>query len=330
LIAGGQGVVGASLVRALLDAGHEVLTLDPRDDLSLVHDIADQFERRQGSVLDVGQNAELLRDERIDTIAHGAVFDAQGADPFASLSVNAYGVLSMLEAARRAEVPRLVFMSSKAALGQFIGEYGSPTYAPLPPEHPRGPMVGLEVYSMAKRFAEESGELYADRFGLEFVALRFATIVGPGKQVRHGPTSVHSRMIENAIAGAGTDVAHGGEGFDDMVYVKDVAQAIVCACTCESPPRRAYNIGSGRLVSLTEFAEAVRRHVADVEITIGPGVDYIPVPSSSCLMDISAARAELGYEPAYDVDSAVIDYVATVRGLGLASEVNSAQSGWKG
>lgn len=329
LVAGGLGVVGAWVVRGLIADGHDVVTLDPREDLSLVGDVAGDFERRCGSVLDLEATTTLLERERMDVVVHSVVLDAGGSDPYLAFSVNAHGTVLMLEAARRAGIKRFVFTSSKAVLGPFLGEYGHPTYKPVPPDRPREILPPLAVYSASKRFSEDAGDVYADRFGTEFVALRFATIVGPGKQARHGPTSVHSRMIENAMAGAGTVVERGAEQLDDMVYVKDVAQSVVRGCSATGPLRRAYNIGTGRLASLPQFADAVRHHIADVDITIGPGLDYIALPNSSCLMDISAARTDLGYQPTFDIHAMIVDYAETVRTLRLSAEVNAAQSAWK-
>jgi UDP-glucose 4-epimerase len=329
LVTGGLGVVGAWVTRGLLQDGHAVVTLDPREDLSLLGDVAGEFDRRLGSVTDLDATTELLRRERIDAIAHCVVFDAPGADPYAAFSVNAQGTVVLLEAARVAGVKRLVYTSSKAVLSPFTGEYGHPTYRPVPPDLPRRVLPALAVYTTSKRFSEDVGEIYADRFGIEFTALRFATIVGPGKQARHGPTSVHSRMIENAMVGQGTDVPRGRDQRDDMVYVKDVAQSVIRACTALGPLRRAYNIGSGQLFTLPQFADAIRRYVADVPIAIGPGLDYVALLDTSCLMDIDAARADLGYEPCFDVDSMVLDYVRTQTQLGLAANANQKQSAWR-
>ena len=328
VVTGGLGIIGSWVVRELLAQGHEPVSVDEREDLRLVADIVEHFERQTVNVLDLPTAASLTQTAGVDAIAHLAVSEGGAAEPYSALTVNGQGTVSMLEAARLGDVPRFVFGSSKAVFGSFLGEYGHPTYRPVPADHPRLLYRALS-FAAAKLYGEEAAALYAERYGIETVSLRFATVIAPGKQARHGPTGVHSRIIENALVGEGSYVEQGAEEHDDMIYVRDVAQSIVRACLAPGPLARAYNIGSGQIWSLGEFAAAVRRHVADVEITIGPGLNYlVGLPDIACRMDIEPARRELGYEPAFDLDAMVLDYVDAFRRLGVVAQANQGPSDW--
>lgn len=328
LVTGGLGVNGAWVVRELLQAGHEPVSVDNREDLSLVHDVANEFAHHLGNVLEVDELSALCMRERIDCIAHLAAIVGADEDPYLGFSVNAQGTVAVLEAARRAGVRRVVFTSSKAVYGPIRGEYAYPTYQPLPEDHPRATFPAMWVYSASKLLSEEAGRLFGERYGLEFVALRFSTIFGAGKKARHGPIGVLSQIVENAMLGEGTTIPAGGDERDDMVYVKDVARGIVAAIATPALESWAFNIGSGRLASLEQFSRSVKQEIADVEISVGPGRNYLQLPDTYCLLDISRARTELGYEPTFNLDHAVRDYAETMRQLGQEPEFEPSIVAW--
>ena len=68
---------------------------------------------------------------------------------------------------------------------------------------------------------------YARMRGLQFVALRFAQIYGPGKLQRHGPYGLFSQLVESPLAGRPVKIPRGGDQRDDVIYVDDIAEAIV-------------------------------------------------------------------------------------------------------
>lgn len=100
-----------------------------------------------------------------DAIVHlGAVPDEAAFDVLAG--PNLHGAFHVYEAARRARVPRVVLASSGRATGFYrVGERLDGDATPRPD--------GL--YGATKAFAEALGRMYADKFGLEVVALRIGT-----------------------------------------------------------------------------------------------------------------------------------------------------------
>jgi UDP-glucose 4-epimerase len=165
------------------------------------------------------------------------------------------------------------------------------------------------MYGHAKIASEGLGANYQAAFGIDFFALRFATICAPGKLSRHGPMSIHSRLIENALLGVPTRVEHGGDERDDIVYVRDVAQAIGLAAVTPLRGASVYNIGQGRAFGLQDMAAAIRQRVPGADITVGPGYDFMNVGFGAYqVLDISKAERELGYRPAFDLPAMVADY----------------------
>ncbi|MEU5930592.1 NAD-dependent epimerase/dehydratase family protein [Streptomyces antimycoticus] len=328
LVTGGLGVNGAWAVRRLLAEGHQVTVLDVRPDFDLLPDLEPHFEFVQQDLMDVEGLGRLMASQRIDTVAHLAAVVVAPSDPYRAFEVNALGSVGVLEAARQAEVRRVVYTSSKAVYAPITGEFAHPTYVPVTEDYPRGPTPGLRAYGASKILSEEAGRVYAERFGMDFVALRFGAIYGPGKKARHGPVGVHSRIIENAMLGVPATVGRGGQQGDDMMYAKDVAQAIVRACTSTNLGSWVYNIGTGVRTTLEDFADAVRARYPSADITIGRGFEYLGIGPVHGVMDITRARRDLGYEPEFDLASGVADYAESLARLGIEPQAQTDESSW--
>jgi UDP-glucose 4-epimerase len=312
LVTGGQGMIGAWVVRELLEQGHEPIALDLRQDTGpALSGITDSFERRSGDVLDVDHLTELMTG--VDAVAHLAVLLPAESDPYAGYRTNALGPVTVFEAARRAGISRVVWASAKAVYGELSGAYGHPDYAPVPESHSRGVLPFSPVYCASKQLAEEAGRHYADRFGMSITALRFSTIFGPGKEAPRGAGLVGA-IIRSGAGGAPVEIDHGGEQRDEILYVRDAGRGVVAALQVDRPSGWVYNIASGILVSLPELAGVTRTVLGDVGATVGPGLDPFGVGLMYGRLDDDRARRELGYAPAWGLEAAIADFAATTTG----------------
>ena len=61
--------------------------------------------------------------------------------------------------------------------------------------------IPADLYGSMKVGCEELGRYYRETYGIEFIALRFVSIYGPGKEARHGPLSFYGQLIEKAREG---------------------------------------------------------------------------------------------------------------------------------
>ena len=321
LVTGGLGVNGSSVTRRLLELGHVPVVLENRPDHSLTADIEGQFPVCEGDVTDLPSLVAVATEHGVDRVVHmAALMPGQvQADPALGFRVNALGAVNVCEMARVLGMHRVVFMSSKAAYGQIRSpEHRHPTYRPITEDEPCNPVL---VYDVCKVAAEGMGANYRRDHGIEFAALRFGTIFGPGKLIRHGKVSILSQIIENAMAGVPTTVGQGGDQQDDMIYVEDVAAGVVGATLADRLDHPVYNIGSGRGATLHDFAAAVRESLPEAKIEIGPGLDFLQMGVDYySVFDISRARADFGYAPGYSLAEGVRHYLQTMDRLGLAPQ----------
>ena len=286
LITGGMGVLGSMVTEELVGRGERVVLYARHFDRSLLApEVLGAVEFVRGDVLDLPNVVHAIQRHRTERILHLAALligECQ-ENPYLGFRVNAGGAVNVYEAARMTDVGRVVYTSSKSVYGAVAPPYGHPTYAPLPEEGPKNP---VRVYDVTKLAGEQMGLNYATTFGLDLLILRFASTFGPGKLVRHGPVSWHSRLVENAMAG--------------------------------SPGR----LPQGEASTMRQFADAIRRVIPGAVLEVGPGLDYYGggIPYYS-VYDITRARTELGFQPRFDLEAGVRDYITTMERLGIPPTV---------
>lgn len=317
LITGGMGVIGSMVSSRFVQEGHRPVIMARHLDRNLIRPIEDKVDIELGDVLDLPRLLFIIQSYKITHIVHTAalVGALSNQNPPQSIHINVIGTLNILEAARLMKVQRVVYTSAKGIYGHIDGEYGYPTYKPLPEDHPKRPM---RIYESAKLMGEHMGQFYQRTYGLEFTALRFGMTYGPGKTVRHGAMSVLSQIIEGAYSGKAVRIEKGGDQKDDMIYNKDVAHGIYLACTVPKLRYDAYNIGTGVGFTLQDVANEVKRLIPETDIQIGSGLHFLGGPTHYySVYDITRAREDLGFSPQFTLGGAIKDYIETLRKLGF-------------
>ena len=225
LITGGLGVNGAVTARLMVQDGLRPVLMDNRMDLTLMGDIKDQVDVVIGDICNQAVLEKAVDDYQVTHIAHLAALmpEPAEANPRLAVQVSVDGTTNVLEVARAKNIKRVVFTSSKAAYGEITGEYAPPTCKPVREDYPKRP---ADLYGSLKVCCEELGRYYRETYGIEFIALRFVSIYGPGKEARHGPLSFYGQLIERARSGETWVIPQGGDQLNDAVYVGDVGRAV--------------------------------------------------------------------------------------------------------
>ena len=288
LVTGGAGFIGSHLCRRLLADGHAVRIIDDlssgqRDNLA---DIIDEVELVVGDLRDEALLDKVLRG--VDyALHHAAVASVQTSveRPLFEQEVNAVGTLRFFEAARRAGVGRVVFAASAAAYGN---NPTVPKREQMIPE-PESP------YAISKVMGEYYARVYSQLYGLQVVCLRYFNAFGP----RQDPSSPYSGVIsifaERMLKGEAPVIFGDGGQSRDFVYVDNIVEANMRACTAPEAVGRVYNIGCERSVSILELVTALNE-------ILGTALDPVFNPARQgdvrvSLADIAQARTQLGYEP---------------------------------
>jgi UDP-glucose 4-epimerase len=304
LVTGGTGFVGGHVIRELLRQGHEAVAFDIITNSDALADVATRVQIVRGDVQEITLLIDIVKKFGITHVVHTASLLTTESQrrPWAALSVNVGGTVNILETARIMNIAQVVFMSSTAVYGiTKEGELIDEDYEQRP----------VTIYGATKLFCEHYGANYNKDYGIGFTALRFPIVYGPGQTYRG--FSSFKEVVEKPIVGMPAKVPYGGDHKYDGVYVKDVARAIVSACVNNKTEHRAFNIGTGVMWSLKDLANVVRKFVPDAAFDIGPGFDVAePVKGP---LSIARAKKELGYEPKFDLEAGVADYIQTMKSM---------------
>ena len=250
LVTGGAGFIGSNLVDALLARGDAVTVVD---DLStgrrenLDGALAAGAELAELDIRDAAALAELVAAARPEIVFHlAAQIDVRKslADPAFDAAINVGGTANVLEAARAAGSPRIVFVSTGGAI---YGE-GAGKALPLGEDAPIEP---FSAYGQSKFAAEGYLALYERLYGVSGVSLRLGNVYGP-RQDPLGEAGVIAIFCGRLRADERPTVFGDGKQTRDYIYVGDVVAAALAAA--ESEASGPINIGTGIETDVLELA----------------------------------------------------------------------------
>ncbi|HEY2600714.1 MAG TPA: NAD-dependent epimerase/dehydratase family protein [Thermoleophilaceae bacterium] len=319
LVTGGTGVIGAYVVRRLLELGDEVVATSSRGDATLLGASAADVRLERCDVRDAGAMQRLLDAHRPEVVIHlaAALPALCSAEPALAVELNVTATAALYAMAARQPVRRFVYASTKSAYGPDLPfEHGPPQYAPIPEELPPRPLWMYDVTKYAGELVLTAGQRSG---GPEVVSLRFATIYGPGKGGRHAGAAGLSRLIEAAIYGEEFRLAQGGDQVDDVIWVGDAAEGIVRVARAERPLHPLYNIASGTGIAIRDFAAAVAVAYPEAPIEIGPGLRYMGDEPTYGVLDITRAGEDLDFGPDPDPARGIELYAAGLEELARSS-----------
>ena len=320
LVTGAAGFIGSTLAERLVEQGHVVRGVDcftpyydtaaKRANLAglLEHPL---FELAQAD-LRVRDPAPLLGD--VDVVFHLAAQPGvrlSWAEGFALYDEhNILVTQRLLEAAKQAGSPRVVFASSSSVYGN-AAEYPT-SEDDLPRPH--------SPYGVTKLAAENLCNLYTANWGLPTVSLRFFTVYGP----RQRPDMAIHRLIEAGISGETFPLYGTGHQVRDFTFVGDVVEATVAAGTADVEPGTVLNVAGGGSTEVAELVrltgEVLRQDIRVVHHLGQPG-DVHRTGGS-----IERTRKALGWEPRTDLRAGIEAQVAwhlERRGRAVAADATS-------
>lgn len=278
VVTGGAGFIGSHIVDALLARGDEVHVID--------NYIGGKYEDRLNAKatyhdLDIRSTDEVQKImEGADTVFHLAALPRVQYSidyPIESTETNVVGTASVLTAAARAKVRRVVYSGSGSA-------YGNQATMPLVEDMRADP---ANPYGLQKYVGEYFAKVWSSTYGIETVSLRYFNVYG-SRIDPHGPyaLAIGAFLVarkENrplTIFGDGTITR-------DYTHVRDVVRANLCAAESTKVGKgEVINIGAGRNVTIQFLAELIGK-----DITYGPP----RIEAHDSLADNRKAKELLGW-----------------------------------
>ena len=235
-ITGGSGFLGINLIRYLLAKGHAVTSYDLAP-----FDYADCKDRIRAVVGDIRDRVAL---QHAMTGAEIVVHAAAALPLYTEVDIRSTdidGTRNVLEAARAAQVARVVYISSTAV-------YGVPDHHPL---YETDPMIGVGPYGHAKIEAERLCEA-ARNSGQTVAIIRPKSFVGPER------LGVFALLYDWAQDGCSFPMIGDGSNRYQLLDVEDLNDAIYACSTLPAVVvNDTFNIGAKEFTTMKEDYQAV-------------------------------------------------------------------------
>ena len=278
LVTGGTGFIGSHIVN-VLRTNCDVIVLSRKTKTKGVQTV----------IADITRESEMekaLSGIDIDLIFHAAgntntPFHTSEIDHF---SINSRGTRNILSLAVKKDVSQVIYSSSMEV-------YESSQALPITEDHPAIPVSN---YGISKWSGEHYCSEFSRHYGLNTTILRYSYVYGP----RLPSFRVVSRFISNILEGKSIVLNNAGKSTTDYVFVMDVVISNILAATKDSKKCSIFNIGSGIETSVERLAQEI------VEILGLGSLQYNPPEQKKpdrFVLDISKAKNELGYSPAFSL-----------------------------
>jgi len=216
LITGGLGQAGSYLAERLSE-NNEITILDNFSNSLNNIKFPANIKIIKGDIRNPAIVNELA--SKANTIIHTAAqisVKKSMEDPVFDAENNINGTLNLLEAARRSDIKRFIYISSAAV-------YGMPVSLPINEEHPTKP---LSPYGLSKLTGERYAMLYHSLYGLPVVCLRPFNIFSPRQRSDSPYSGVITKFIEKVRNDHSPVIFGDGNQTRDFVFIEDVVEAV--------------------------------------------------------------------------------------------------------
>ena len=303
LVVGGAGYIGSHMVKDLLRAGYEVVTMD---NLSTGHrellpgGIFFEGNLGDGKLLD-----RIFSEYQISAVMHFAAYSLVGdsmQDPIAYYRNNIAGTIELLAGMVRHNVKHFIFSSSAAV-------YGEPVEIPIKEDHPCNP---TNPYGTTKVAVEQLLNDCDYAYGLKSVSLRYFNAAGADKSGKIGERHRNETHLIPLVLEVATDRRENikifganyptpdGTCIRDYIHVSDLTSAHLLALKSllSGGDSAVYNLGNNRGYSVREVIELARKvtgkPIPAIEADKRPGDPAILIASSDQI------KKTLGWKPEYE------------------------------
>jgi nucleoside-diphosphate-sugar epimerase len=320
LVIGGNGFIGRRLVPLLAERGEEVVCMDVDPRAASFEHLGSQLRMVRGDVSQFDDVMSALRGpakpQRIVNLAYSL---GSEHPPHRAFKLNILGMENCFEAARLADVGRVVFASSLAVNGPQR-RHGERHVTEDDGCH------GMNQYATHKIFNERQAEDYRAKHGLEITAVRPANVTGSDKVL--GSVD-HVCCITQSARGKPAAFRY-RDFMRCPIHVDEVAEIFARVVLTDKPAHPVYNTG-GFAVSLGEIAELVRGYLPDARIDFDRetgGQDPSNESATDCyLIDNGRLLDEfaLRYRPYSERVLQIINEIRHQEGLPLVADTYAGQ-----
>lgn len=303
----GSGLIGSFTAKRLSDLGHEVILFDKKPSRRYLRRIFDSSlpAIELGDVRNLNHLTRLLQKYKPNCVIHTAavlrnVFEKQ---PVLGVSINTVGTASIVLAAANAGVKKIILCSSLS-----VYDYSFQT-KPITEDHSLKPNG---IYDATKLSGEYIATSLAQRYKIDLIILRFASVYGYG--IFHGGAWLGKQLQSiflSLLSNKKVVLEEKEFGSNEYVYVKDVSQAIEKSCLKNIQGVNIFNIGSGKILSAVQLVHTLASVSSNNKIGFKAMSNLTSIPDfikRKYPFDLKKAKDVLRYTPEFTFIKGLQDY----------------------
>lgn len=257
LITGGAGFIGTNLAKKLIEAGHQVVSVDNYVAGRFPERVISGVEYIEGDIRDFDFLLKTFMG--VDGVFHMAAVPRMSYSveyPLETNEVNVVGTLNVLLAARDAGVKRVVYSASSSAVG------GAGDDSPMTEDIKTKP---LSPYGLQKLIGEHYARLFSELYNLETVSLRYFNVYGRFMDPNGAYALVIGKFLKQRKNGEPMTICGDGEYYRDYTHVEDVARANLLAMESKNVGKgEVINIGNGHPYSVNDLVKLIDGEAVNV------------------------------------------------------------------
>jgi UDP-glucose 4-epimerase len=268
LVTGGAGFVGSAIAKKLIATNHNVWIIDNLS-TGFKENVPDQTVFIEGDCSKVSTIAKL-RDQKFDAIFHIAgqsSGEISFEDPIYDIQCNTLSTLQLLKYAVKTGCRKIIYASTMSV----YGDHEKQKVSELDETNPKS------FYAVGKLASERYLQLFKQNYDIDFVALRYFNIYGPGQNMenmKQGMVSIYLKQIIDSFYNEVT-VKGSLERFRDFIYIDDVVNISINALDNDKMNNLILNVGTGVKTTINQLIErlmtetSIKKKIQIVEGTPG-------------------------------------------------------------
>ena len=273
-------------------------------------------------VRDAGTLRQIVAAYDVDTIYHlASLLSASGERaPERAWDVNMHGLKHVLDLARDRRAAggdlRVFWPSSIAVFGPATPKEAAPQRTVFDP---------TTMYGVTKRAGELLARYYHRRYGVDVRSLRYPGLLSYAAPPGGGTTDYAVAMCAAAARAAPYACFVRPDTRLPMMYMPDALDATLGLMDADAQAltvRTSYNV-TALSFSAAALADALAARVPGFRVTYAPDERQQIADAWPASIDDAVARADWGWQPAYDLDATLDDMLAHLAEPASAQPANA-------
>ncbi len=307
VVTGGAGFIGSKIVSKLFDIGIEVHVIDSLNpqihgedyaNSPLYNSIKNKCVFHKKDITKIEDWSKYLKDAQ--TLIHLVAETGTGQSMYEVVryeKVNSLATANLVEYVvnNETKLEKIVVSSSRAVYGE--GKYKCAVDGIVYPKsrnvidmdnglfEPRCPHCNSfverdytdefsaiepnSIYGLTKYTQEKLLLIAGESVGIEVIALRYQNVYGPGQSLSNPYTGILSIFSTRILSGKDINIFEDGLESRDFIFIDDVVDVTLSACSEKVKYHGAINIGSGVITSVLDVVESLKTaYGRDVEFNI--------------------------------------------------------------